>query len=208
MTAARLALYFEKGLTGGDEVVVNQHVGKDGYVQRVIEFDHPLGNWDIGYGIRDISDYQLARSIFKTHQTARAFRFYAPAEDDHYVSDQVLGTGTGSRTDFAFIKTWTAGSYSYDKSIYCLVDDAATITVNNVSIGSAWTLIKPTSPTTAAVFARLNVAPPAGQIVRATFYYDTPVIFTNKRLNQQVEFNNIGRLRGLNVREVRENPDL
>lgn len=207
--AARLPIGIEKSLDGGPRVVKDHQVGKDGFVQRVLVQDHPVGEWDVGYGIRTMADFQLARDLFMTHQTAYAFRFFAPALDDHNAVGAVLGEGDGVETDFAFVKTWTAGARTYTKPIYALSGDVATVKLDGTPT-AAWSLIKP-SPVSGvhqAVVCRFDVAPGNGVIVTADFDFDTPVVFTNDWLRAAALTYSKGRLRGLRVREVPENPDL
>lgn len=218
--AARLPTNIEKGAQGGYGVIRTQHRAKSGKLQRVLEFDHPMGQWDVGWGIRNLVDYDLAHELFMAHQTVYPFRFKAPARLHHYVAAQSIGTGTGALTTFSIYRTWTAAgtgtSRTYNKPIFALANDEFEEVRINGTPTTAYTINKPTpsSGVHQPVQIVFNVAPANGAVLTADFYYDHAVVFTNERLNQASEKTDeewerdVGRLRGVIVAEVHENPDL
>lgn len=85
--------------------------------------------------------------------------------------DQVIGTGSGSRTRFQLVKTYQRGPQTYTRRIELPLADSVVVSVNGIVQPSGWSVTRPGGE---LVFA---VAPPAGHVIRAGFLFDVHVRF-------------------------------
>ncbi|MGN7661898.1 MAG: DUF2460 domain-containing protein [Anaplasma sp.] len=87
-----------------------------GREQRKINWLHPRGRYNAIYGVK--SDRQFAKLInfFYAHR-GRALPFRFKDWSDYKAAKQKIGTGDGSRTNFQLVKRYSAGEYSYTRTI-------------------------------------------------------------------------------------------
>jgi uncharacterized protein (TIGR02217 family) len=70
----------------------------------------------------------------------RAYSFLFYDHNDHTVTNQVIGTGTGAQAAFPMIKRYTSGSSYYDRTITKLVPDSiGDVMVNGLPV-TAYTM--------------------------------------------------------------------
>ena len=86
-------------------------------------------------------------------------------------TDQVIGTGNGTTTNFQLTKTYSRGAEDYVRNIYKPVTSSVLVSLNGTPQGSGWTVSRTTGVIT------FDVAPGNGVIVRAGYLYDVEVRF-------------------------------
>lgn len=89
------------------------------------------------------------------------------------MTDQVIGTGDGAKTQFQLVKSYTRGGQSYDRTIHLPVADTVVVSVNGADPepGNPWTVSRPGGVVT------FDTPPSPGHVVRAGFLFDVEVRF-------------------------------
>jgi uncharacterized protein (TIGR02217 family) len=156
-------------------------------------WEHPLHRFTLPEAVRDhdvfeaIHDHWLvmagpARTFpFRDPLDCASVALTQPVTDDSLLptisgTDQTLGTGDGTTTNFQLVKTYTRGPGTYTRTIYHPVVASASVTLDGndpLSYSPAFTyaIDRDTGVVT------FDTPPNAGMIVRAGFYYDVEVRF-------------------------------
>jgi uncharacterized protein (TIGR02217 family) len=145
---------------GGHEVRNVRHA------QGLFEYDisFPTGDYD-GTIIAAVKD------MFKASRGGLyAFRFRDWDPENHLLTDEVIGTGNGSETEFQITKTWTVGGQSQVRNITRPVSPL-TVKKDGVTTGSGYSIDYATGILT------FDVAPANAVVVSVSGTYDIPVRF-------------------------------
>lgn len=146
---------------------------KTGKELRVAQRAYPMYRIGLKFNfLRDSTTYPELRSLggFYMSRTGPADSFLFTEPDDASVTDQLLGTGNGTQTDFQALRTF--GTF---------VEPVFNInTITNVKVNGSVTAAYTLQPNGVI---RLNVAAPAGQSVTWTGSYYFRVRFVEDRLN-------------------------
>lgn len=106
---ARLPISIEKGASGGPTFNTTIHTLASGYEQRNQNWSHPLGKWDVSYGIRNKQDSDGLNTIvnffYAMRGKANSFRF-RDWLDYFVIENEIEQTGDGSRRDFQLTKRY------------------------------------------------------------------------------------------------------
>jgi uncharacterized protein (TIGR02217 family) len=152
-----------------------------GHEQRASEWAEARMRYDAGPGIRSEADVRTLADFFRARRgAARGFRFRDPFDHGSAAdgglpgaADQLLGTGDGSRRQFALVKRYGAGDAVQERRIRLPVAGSV-----RVSVGGAETAA---FTVTADGEVLLDAAPVVGAAVRAGFLFDVPVRFAEDR---------------------------
>lgn len=125
----RLPPEVETGMRGGpafSNVIQESISGKE---QRIRVWAKCRGRWDVGYSIIDTAEtagtFRAVIALFRAH-VGSLYPFPFKDWGDYQLTDERIGTGDGSETDFQIIKTYdpsqiilsTPGSRTYVRDIY------------------------------------------------------------------------------------------
>lgn len=134
------------------------------HLHEVLAFFHAMGGPAKGFRFKDWADYKSTSAMSAT--VAR--------------TDQTLGTGDGSETQFQLVKKYTVGGETKTRIITKPVSGTVLVEVNgspvvgpNVTVDYATGVLTFTSP------------PGNGHVVKAGFEFDVPVRFADNRLETQ-----------------------
>jgi uncharacterized protein (TIGR02217 family) len=128
--------------------------------------------YDVGPGVRSEGDMAALLAFFRARMgPARAFRLRDPF--DSRGVDEAIGTGDGNTRSFALVKRYGAATRRITRPA------SGSVTV---SVGGASTTGFALAPLGVVT---LDVAPPAGAVVRASFTFHVPVRFAEDRLSVQ-----------------------
>lgn len=119
-------------------------------------------------------------AFFRARQgRARGFRF----KDwmDFSVTNQLIGTGDGSETEFRLVKSYSSGAVQEERVIHKPVAGSVKIYVNG-SLQSSGVAVD--SGSGAVTF---DVAPASAAAVTADFEFDVPVRFDTDQLSARME---------------------
>lgn len=154
-----------------------------GHEQRASEWAEARMRYDAGPGVRSEGDVRALAEFFRARRgAARAFRFRDPFDHGSAADgglpaadDQILGTGDGSRRQFALVKHYGSGDAVQLRAIRLPVAGSVRVSVDGVETGAF--------VVTGEGEVLLDVAPAAGIAVRAGFRFDVPVRFAEDRLD-------------------------
>ena len=112
-------------------------------------------------------------------------------------TDQAIGTGDGSTTQFQLTKRYSSGAQSWTRGITKPVAGTVTIALNGTPQASGWTV----SPATGLV--TFATAPAAGVALTAGFDFDVPVRFDTDTLDITLDLERLGSIPSIPLTEIR-----
>ena len=203
--AYRLPPSIERGAIGGPEFKNVVQSAAAGTERRVRQWAQCRARYDIAYGLLNsgdpIGNYQAILHLFYAHfGMLHPFRF--KPWDDFQASNELLGTGDGSTTEFQLLKTYdpslillsVAGSLYYVRLIVLPVASSLVMTLDG-------------APTTAYTLGdggmiTFTSAPTAGQIIRWSGEFDLPMRFNTDYLPITMDVNEIAQIQSIPIVEV------
>lgn len=182
----RFPLSVALGATGGPERRTEIVTLGSGREERNQRWAMSKRRYEAGTGVRTRDDLALVIDFFEERRGRLfGFRFRDPLDNrscapsaEPQSSDQLLGVGDGSRTDFALIKTYGDAYAPYERPILLpvagtlLVEVGGLLRVEGADFSVADGVI--------SFFA--HAVPVLGAAVRAGYAFDVPVRFDTDRL--------------------------
>lgn len=192
------------GSSGGPERKTDIVTLASGFEERNSRWADSRRTYDAGIGVRSLADIQNVLAFFEERRgRLHGFRFRDPLDYASVVSgsvidatDQALGVGDGSRTEFQLIKTYGSGHAPYERIIRKPVAGSARVAVAG-SETSAFSLNYEMG------LLQLDAPPSSGQIVTAGFLFDVPVRFDTDRLDLSLAAFEAGELPSIPLVELR-----
>jgi uncharacterized protein (TIGR02217 family) len=168
-----LDLGLDFGAIGGPRFSNTKIEVGNGYKQTNIDWDAPLGRWQIGdrageTALREVEAHLLRDFFWARKGSAQPFRYKDWA--DYYAQDERIGTGDGIKTQWQLIKTYGDAYGSTIREIKKPVLEGFSVFVDSDQPLSA-TL----DDTTGLI--QFNIAPAQGAPIFATFEFHVPVTF-------------------------------
>jgi uncharacterized protein (TIGR02217 family) len=176
-----------------------------GFEARNVNWSQARLQFDAGPGVRGDEELETLLAFFRARRgPAVAFRFRDPYDNSSngmtgnpVAEDQVIGTGDGLTDAFALIKTYGSGE---QRRITKPVPGTVRVAVDAVEQVSGWTLgdkgiIEFTTP------------PATGAVITAGYRFDTPVRFSEDRLEINRATFLAGEAPSVPLVEVRETPE-
>ena len=205
----RFPTHISRGATGGPERRTDVVVMGSGFEERNARWAHARRSYNAGYGIRSLDDLHAVIAFFEERR-GRLFGFRwkdhadwrsCPPEQAPSPTDQLLGTGDGTRAAFTLVKRYGAAHAPYDRPILKPVAGTILLAVG----GSAQTdgVHFDADPATGTVTFRPGHVPPAGALVTAGFEFDVPVRFDTDRLEVSLTGFRHGAIPAIPIVEVR-----
>lgn len=117
------------GAGGGPVFQTDVFTGYSGIEQRAVKMRRPRHKYKVALGTRVDADMTVARDFFFTvggKNTGFRFKDWS----DYRIVDGTIGTGNGVLTVFNIIKTYAAGSLTFDRRIYKPVGSSLTLKDN------------------------------------------------------------------------------
>ena len=193
---ARLAF----GSTGGIERRTEVVELASGHERRSTPWAMGRRRYLIGAGLRSLDDMAALTAFFEARQgRLRGFRFKDFADFKSCMLsgevtpyDQVIGTGGGDLKLFSLVKAYG----DMVRPIVKPVAETVCVAVDGVETHSF-------SVDGASGQVTLSEAPPAGAVVTAGFWFDTPVRFDTDRLEVTLESFEAGRMAAVSLKEIR-----
>lgn len=179
----RFPLDIALGARGGPERKTDVVTLAGGGEQRNGRWAHSRRRYNAGYGVKSRADMAAVLAFFEERR-GRLHGFLWRDGLDHSSggpapapTDQALGTGNGSRTQFQLVKRYGASFDPYLRPIAKPVAGSVRVAVNGSEVTSGWVV-----DTTTGVVAFAS-APASGASVTAGFLFDVPVRFDTDRLD-------------------------
>lgn len=170
------------GSQGGPGYYTNIIELDSGVEERVARRSRPRRSYDASYGIKSYADLaSLVAFYIARLGSYAAFRYkdwsdFTSSSDNrtaHAFTDQTIGTGDGTETQFQLVKRYQSGSQTVVRTITKPASDTVLIGVNGAikAEGVDYTVDSTTGIVT------FTTAPTSGHTITAGFQFDTPVRF-------------------------------
>ena len=195
------------GSSGGPERRTEIVTLVNGFEERNSPWQDSRRRYDAGAGLRSLDDLDTVIAFFEArHGQLHAFRWkdwsdYKTCRPSHAVAatDQVIGTGDGSKIAFQLAKAYVSGSQTYMRVLTKPVSGTVKAAVNGVvrMPGTDFAVNLTTGIVT------FNLPPAAGLVVTAGCEFDVPVRFDTDRISTSVGTFNAGQIPAVPVIEVR-----
>jgi uncharacterized protein (TIGR02217 family) len=176
------------GSEGGPEYLTEIIELNSGHEKRNAVWSLPRYKYNVAYGVRTRDQLISLIEFFHSVQgRAHGFRF-----KDHMdfksglltsavtPTDQLIGTGDGSTTQFQLKKNYTKGLLTRQRNIYKPSSGSVRVSLNGSEQLSGWSV-------DANGLVTFTSAPGNGVLVRAGFEYDVPCRFVNDYLTARWE---------------------
>ena len=195
------------GARGGPERLTEVVTLASGAEERNSRWANSRRRYDAGYGIKSLADMQAVLAFFEERR-GRFHSFlwrdgldYTSSVPEVSVSptDQSLGTGDGTITQFQLMKRYGGSFDPHDRAITKPVAASLRVALDGVEIStSLYSLNDLTGIVT------FDTAPGAGVAITAGFEFDIPVRFENDHLNIELTGFDAANAPSVPVVEVRE----
>lgn len=194
-----------RGAKGGPERRTRIVELASGDEERNASWANSRRRYDVSYGVRRADDLAAVVAFFEARNgRLHAFRFKDWSDYKSSLpsagpaaTDQIIGTGNGSTTEFQVVKTYASGAESWARTIIKPVAGTVTVSLNGVAQGSGWSVNTTTGIVTFAV------APTTGAVIRAGFEFDVPVRFDTDELPVTLDIERTGSIPSIPLIEVR-----
>ena len=194
-----------RGARGGPERRTQIVELASGAEERNASWANSRRRYDVAYGIRRADDLAAVVAFFEARNgRLHGFRFKDWADfksclpsQTPSATDQPIGTGNGSTTQFQLTKRYTSGAQSWSRAITKPVAGTVTIALNGTPQASGWSV----STTTGVV--TFTTAPALGVAISAGFEFDVPVRFDTDLLDVTLDLERLGSITSIPLLEIR-----
>jgi uncharacterized protein (TIGR02217 family) len=176
-----------------------------GFEERNAVWANSRRRYDVGYGVRSLDDMHAVIVFFEARMgRLYGFRFkdftdFKSCAPNSSVTptDQTLGSGNGTATQFALAKTYVSGAGTYTRMVKKPVAGTSRVALNGVEQMSGWTV------DTATGLVTFTTAPGSGVTVAAGFEFDVPVRFDTDALSVNLNAFHAGEIPNIPLVEIR-----
>jgi uncharacterized protein (TIGR02217 family) len=194
-----------RGARGGPERRTQIVELASGEEERNASWANSRRRYDVAYGIRRADDLAAVVAFFEARNgRLHGFRFkdwgdYKSGLPSTAISptDQEIGTGHGSLTEFALLKRYSSGAQSWTRAIAKPVAGSVRVALAGVEQMSGWTVDTTTGVVT------FDTAPAAGVAITAGFAFDVPVRFDTDALDVTLDLERLGSITSIPLLEIR-----
>jgi uncharacterized protein (TIGR02217 family) len=193
------------GSRGGPKRKTIISVSGSGHEHRNSQWADSKREYNAGYGIKSIDDIHTIVAFFEERRGMLHgflwkdkfdYKSCAPTETPAF-DDMEIGTGDGVETQFQLKKIYGSVYSPYSRDIKKPVAGTVLIGVNNVAVGTGWTVNTTTGVVT------FDVAPTNGHLITAGFQFYVPVRFDTDYLQIDLEAFDAGGIQDIPVVEIR-----
>lgn len=192
------------GSLGGPERRTEIVTLANGFEERNTPWAHSRRRYDAGVGLRSLDDVETMIAFFEARQgQLYAFRWkdwsdYRSSSASAEISptDQLIGFGDGTTTEFRLTKTYRSGDYSYERPLSKIVIGTVSVAIDGASV-IEWAVEETTG------MLRFDTPPPIGVEITAGFEFDVPVRFAVDAIQTSVASFQAGEVPSVPVIEVR-----
>lgn len=194
-----------RGARGGPERRTQIVELASGDEERNASWANSRRRYDVAYGIRRADDLAAVVAFFEARNgRLHGFRFKDWGDHKSCLpsgtqapTDQTIGTGDGTVTQFQLVKRYSSGAQSWTRIIAKPVAGSVTIALNGTPQVLGWSVDTTTGLVTFA-------APPAADIaITAGFAFDVPVRFDRDALDVTLDLERLGSITSIPLLEIR-----
>ena len=203
----RISEKISYGATGGPRRKTEVVELYSGFEERNTPWSQSRRSYNIAYGIRDTDDVYDVMAFFEAREGALyGFRYKdwsdwkstKPLNDNIIApTDQVIGSGNGSATQFQLIKTYQDTANTITRNIQKPVAGTVRIAFDAVEQMSGWSVDTTTGIVT------FGSAPGVGVVITAGYEFDVPVRFNADELSINLANFEKGEIPDISLIEVR-----
>jgi len=194
-----------RGARGGPERRTQIVELASGDEERNASWANSRRRYDVAYGIRRADDLAAVVAFFEARNgRLHGFRFrdwgdYKSGLPSAAISptDQEIGTGNGSLTEFALLKRYSSGAQSWTRAIAKPVTGSVRVALGGVEQMSGWSVDTTTGVVT------FDSAPAEGVAVTAGYAFDVPVRFDTDVLDVTLDLERLGSITSIPLLEIR-----
>lgn len=168
------------GSRGGPGFLTTVLMLGSGHESRNINWEKSRAKYNVGYGLRTQTELDQVRDFFYCRR-GKGYSFPYKDWRDYAVTGQAVGTGNGTIKTFDLKKTYSDGTYSYDRINILPVVATVKIYFNGVEQGSGWSVDREAATVT------FTNAPANGVVIAADFEFHVPCRFDTDDLPQTIE---------------------
>lgn len=199
-------VHIARGARGGPRRRTQVVELSSGFEERNASWTDSRREYDIGYGLRNADDLQQAVAFWEA-RLGQLYGFRFKDWSDYKsclpsrapdARDQLLGTGTGSATQFQLRKGYGAAPHVYWRTITRPVAGSVRVSLGEVEQFTGFTVDHTTGTVTFAS------APGAGVEVRAGFEFDVPVRFAADMIDVTLSIERTGSIQSIPLIELRD----
>ena len=194
-----------RGARGGPERRTQIVELASGDEERNASWANSRRRYDVAYGIRRADDLAAVVGFFEARNgRLHGFRFKDWGDHKSCLpsgspspTDQPIGTGDGTATQFQLVKRYTSGAQSWTRGIAKPVTGSVRVALAGVEQMSGWSVDTTTGLVT---FAQ---APGAGVAITVGFAFDVPVRFDTDALDVTLDLERLGSITSIPLVELR-----
>jgi len=196
------------GATGGPQRRTEIVTLTSGREKRNARFSQSRHRYDAGTGVRSLADLEAILAFFEARRgSLHGFLFRDPLDHASCAldatpqpSDQLLGTGDGTKARFALVKRYGEGEEAYRRLIRKPVSGTLRVAVAGTEIAApgAWSF----DAASGEIVFEIALIPGVGQAVTAGFGFDVPVRFDMDTLEIGITAFKAGRIPSIPLVEV------
>ena len=194
-----------RGARGGPERRTQIVELASGAEERNASWANSRRRYDVAYGIRRADDLAAVVAFFEARNgRLHGFRFKDWGDFKSCLpsqlpdpTDQPIGTGNGTTTQFQLAKRYTSGAQAWSRAISKPVAGTVILALNGTPQASGWSVSTTTGLVTFAT------APAAGVSITAGFEFDVPVRFDTDTLDVTLDLERLGSITSIPLLEIR-----
>ncbi|SHF32398.1 TIGR02217 family protein [Ruegeria intermedia] len=194
-----------RGARGGPERRTQIVELASGDEERNASWANSRRRYDVAYGIRRADDLAAVVAFFEARNgRLYGFRFKDWADwksclpsQTPAATDQLIGTGDGTTTDFQLVKAYASGTQTWNRAITKPVAGSVTVAIDGVEQATGWSIDTTTGLVT------FNAAPASGVSITAGFEFDVPVRFDTDTLDVTLDLERLGSITSIPLLEIR-----
>lgn len=168
------------GSSGGPEYATDIVISGSGHEQRNIHWSQARARYNVAHGVKTKAQLNALIAFFRARK-GRAYGFRFKDWTDYQATEQALGTGDGSTTQFQLVKHYLSGGVDEVRTITKPVNGTANIYKDSVLQTTGVSVAHSTGMVT------FTAAPANGVSITADFEFDVPVRFDTDRLSAALE---------------------
>ena len=184
------------GSSGGPEYATDIVASVSGYEQRNINWEQARARFNVAHGVKTKAQLDALIAFFRARK-GRAHGFRFKDWTDYQATNETLGTGNGTQTQFQLVKRYASGSVTELRTIVKPVAGTVQIYKSGVLQTSGLSVDTTTGVVT------FTAAPTIGQVVTANFQFDVPVRFDTDAIQTSVASFQAGEVPTVPVVEIR-----
>ena len=168
------------GSSGGPEYATDIVANVSGYEQRNASWEQARARYNVAHGVKTQSQLDALIAFFRARK-GRAYGFRFKDWTDYSATQEPIGTGNDSQTQFQLCKSYTNGGITETRLITKPVDTTVQVFLDSALQTSGVSVDLSTGLVT------FDTPPSSGQSITVTYEFDVPVRFDTDRLAARLD---------------------